>query len=133
LQGLFTRRLHSLHTYQYYTSIALAQKLEAHKTAFTGTCIKNCQQIPQAFHQKNFCLFDKEVQTYRCGNLLCLAWRAPTKKERNHYDINLEENTSMITVTSRASGKTAIKPVVINSYNQCVNEVDLVADQHTTY
>ena len=78
----------TVYTDRYYTSIPLAQTLESRKTAFTGTCMKNRQQIPQAFLQKTFRLSDDEVQAYRSGKLLSLAWRAPAKKERNHYDFD---------------------------------------------
>ena len=44
--------------------------------------------------------------------------------------ISTKDNASMTSVTSRATGKTAIKPVVI--YNQFMNGVDL-ADQYTKY
>ena len=46
--------------------------------------------------------------------------------------ISTKDNASTTSVTSRATGKTAIKPVVIDHYNQFMNGVDL-ADQYTTY
>lgn len=118
-------------TDRYYTSIPLAQVLEAHQTAFTGTCMKNRRQIPEAFRDKRFRLSDDEVRAYRSGHLLSLAWRAPTKK-KEIIMISTKDNASITSVTSRASGKTANKPTVIDNYNQCMNGVDL-ADQYTTY
>lgn len=41
-------------TDHYYTSIPLAQALESRSTAFTGTCMKNRQQIPPQFRQASF-------------------------------------------------------------------------------
>ena len=101
------------------------------KTAFTGTCMKNRQQIPQAFHQKTFRLSDDEVQAYRSGKLLSLAWQAPAKK-KEIIMISTKDNASITSVTSRATGKTANKPVVIDHNNQSMTGVDL-ADQYTTY
>ena len=118
----------TVYTDRYYT---MAQTLESHKTAFTGTCMKNRQQIPQAFRQKTFRLSDDEVQAYRSGKLLSLAWRAPAKK-KEIIMISTKDNASITSVTSRATGKTANKPVVIDHYNQSMNGVDL-ADQYTTY
>ena len=75
--------------------------------------MKNRKQIAQAFRQKNFRLSDDEVRAYRSGNLLSLAWRAPAKK-KGIIMISTKDNASMTSVTSRATGKTAIKPVVID-------------------
>lgn len=121
----------TLYTDRYYTSIPLAQTLESHRTSFTGTCVKNRQQIPQIFRQKNFHLSDGEVRAYRSGHLLALAWRAPSKK-KGIIMITTKDNAQQATVISKATGKTAIKPVVIDNYNQSMNGVDL-ADQYTTY
>ena len=74
LGGDYLEKGRTIYTDRYYTSIPLAQMLESNKTAFTGTCMKNRKQIPQAFHQNNFRLSDDEVHAYRSGNLLSLAW-----------------------------------------------------------
>ena len=46
LCGDYLEKGRTMYTDRYYTSIPLAQMLESHKTAFTGTCIKNRKQIP---------------------------------------------------------------------------------------
>ena len=69
----------TMYTDHYYTSIPLAQALEFRQTSFTGTCVKNRQQIPQLFCQKSLHVADGEVLAYRSGRLLALAWGAPSK------------------------------------------------------
>lgn len=121
----------TLFTDRYYTSIPLVQMLENHQTSFTGTCMKNRKQIPQTFRQKCFRLKDGEVQAYRSGRFLALAWRAPSKK-KGIIMLTSKDSANVISVTSRATHKEAEKPVVVDSYNQSMNGVDL-ADQYTVY
>ena len=93
--------------------------------------MKNRQHIPQQFRQKNFRLSDDQVQAFRSGCLLALAWRAPSKK-KGIIMISTKDSANVTTVTSRATRKSAMKPVVVHNYNQSMNGVDL-ADQYTTY
>ena len=71
----------TIFTDHYYTSIPLLQELESQLTSFTGTCMKNRQQIPKNFRQIFFRLSDGEVQAYRNGRFMTLAWRSPCKKK----------------------------------------------------
>ena len=121
----------TMYTDRYYTSIPLAQTLEFRQTSFTGTCVKNRQQIPQLFRQKSFHVADGEVLAYRSGRLLALAWRAPSKR-KEIIMITTKDSAQQAIVTSRATGRTATKPIVIDNYNQSMNGVDL-ADQYTVY
>ena len=79
--------------------------------------MKNRKQIPQTFRQKCFRLKDGDVQAYQSGRFLALAWRAPSK------------NKGIIMLTSKDSANViseeAEKPVVVVSYNQSMNGVDL--------
>ena len=121
----------TIYTDRYYTSIPLTETLSSHQTHFTGTCMKNRQQIPEVFRQKNFKLSDGEVCAYRSGHLLALAWRAPSKR-KEIIMLSTTDNAKQAIVTSKATGKTALKPIVIDKYNQSMYGVDL-ADQYTTY
>ena len=121
----------TIYTDRYYTSIPLIQTLENHSTYYTGTCMKNRQQIPKNFRQKTFRLSDGEVKAYSNGNLLALAWRAPSKK-KGIIMLSSKNSALQTSVTSRASHRTAVKPVVVDNYNQSMNGIDL-ADQYTVY
>ena len=93
--------------------------------------MRNWQQIPQIFRQKNFRLSGGEVRAYRSRHLPALAWRAHTKR-KDVIMISTIDNAQQAIVTSKASGKTALKPIVIDNYKQSMNGVDL-ADQYTKY
>ena len=121
----------TMYTDRYYTSTPLAQTLEFRQTSFTGTCVKNRQQIPQLFRQKSFHVADGEVLAYRSGRLLALAWRAPSKR-KEIVMITTKDSAQQAIVTSRATGRTATKPIVIDNYNQSMNGVGL-AEQYTVY
>ena len=120
-----------MYTDRYYTSTPLAQTLEFRQTSFTGTSVKNRQQIPQLFRQKSFHVADGEVLAYRSGRLLALAWRVPSKR-KEIVMITTKDSAQQAIVTSRATGRTATKPIVIDNYNQSMNGVDL-AEQYTVY
>ena len=121
----------TIFTDRYYTNIPLVQTLELRQTSFTGTCVSNRKEIPQNFRQKNFRLADGEVRAYRSGHLLALAWRAPSKR-KGIIMLTSKESAQQASVTSRATGRTAVKPVVVDKYNQSMNGVNL-ADQYTVY
>ena len=121
----------TVYTDRYYTSIPLAQTLETHETSFIGTCMKNRKQIPQSFRHKTFRLSDGEVRAFRSGRLLALAWRAPSKK-KGIIMLTTRDSCQQTTVVSKATGRSSIKPVVVDYYNQSMNGVDL-ADQYTVY
>ena len=121
----------TIFTDRYYTSIPLLQELESQLTSFTGTCMKNRQQIPKNFRQKSFRLSDDEVQAYRSGRFMALAWRSPSKK-KGIIMLSSKDSAQMTSVTSRATHRISEKPVVVDNYNQSMNGVDL-ADQYTVY
>ena len=93
--------------------------------------MSNRKQIPQNFWQKSFRLADREIRAYRSGRLLALAWRAPSKR-KGIVMLTTKDSAQYATVTSRATGRTGVKPVVVDKYNQSMNDVDL-ADQYTVY
>ena len=132
---------HTIFTDRYYTSIPLLQELESQLTSFTGTCMKNRQQIPKNFRQNFFRLSDGEVQAYRSGRFMALAffnirengstWRSPSKK-KGIIMLSSKDSAQMTSVTSRATHRISEKPVVVDNYNQSMNGVDL-ADKYTVY
>ena len=46
--------------------------------------------------------------------------------------VTTKDSAQQASVTSRATGRTGVKPVVVDKYNQSMNSVDLV-DQYTVY
>ena len=113
----------TIFTDHYYTSIPLLQELESQLTYFTGTCMKNRQQIPKNFRHKSFRLSDGEVQAYRSGH-----FKKPSKK-KGIIMLSSKDSAQMTSVTSRATHRISEKPVVVD---QSMNRVDL-ADQYTVY
>ena len=118
-------------TDRYYSSIPLAHALHARTTSFTGTVNKNRTDLPDEIRGR-FRLGDGEVMAFRTEHLLALTWRAEKKTKPV---IMLSTNSSAGTVTlpsRRTSAEAAVKPVVVHTYNQHMNGVD-IADQHSTY
>ena len=65
--------------------------------------MKNRKQIPQTFRQKCFRLKDGEVQAYRSGHFLALAWRAPSKK-KGIIMLTSKDSANVISVIRGGSG-----------------------------
>ena len=76
-------------------------------------------------------LADGEVRAHRSGRLLALAWRAPSKR-KGIIMVTTKDSAMQASVTSRATGRTGVMPVVVDKYNQSMNGVDS-ADQYTVY
>ena len=113
---------------RYYTSVPLTEALLSEGTAFTGTAIKNRQQLPSVIRSKQFSLKGGETRCFRDGRLLAVAWRAETKKKPL---IMLSSNCSAKPVTIMTRHRDSVsKPSVVNTYNHSMNDVD-VADQLT--
>ena len=70
---------HYVFTDRYYTSIPLIQALSSRNTAFTGTAMKNCVDIPDQIRSKSFKLKNDEIRAYCTDWLLALGWRAAQK------------------------------------------------------
>ena len=107
----------TIFTDRYYTSIPLLQELESQLTFFTDICMKNRQRIPKNFRQKSFRLSDGEVQAYRSGRFMALAWRSPSKK-KGIIMLSSKDSAQMTSVTSSATHRISEKPVVVDNYNQ---------------
>ena len=122
---------HTVITDRYYTSLPLAMTLNAHNTSFIGTVIKNRVDLPDAIRSPSFRLANDEIVAYRTDRLLSLGWRAAQKK-KPLFILSTESSAKPIPVTAVATGRTAIKPTVVNDYNWSMNGVDK-ADQHTVY
>ena len=73
-----------------------------------------------------------EVTAFRDGDLLALAWRAARKKKAVIM-LSTECSARSVAVAARQSGsEPQTKPVVVHTYNQQMNGVD-IADQHAVY
>ena len=115
-------------TDRYYTSLPLAMTLNA---SFIGTVIKNRVDLPDAIRSPSFRLANDEIVAYRTDCLLSLGWQA-AQKNKPLFILSTESSANPIPVTAVATGRTAIKPTVVNDYNWSMNGVDK-ADQHTVY
>ncbi len=116
---------------RYYTSIPLVQAFQSHATSFTGTVNKNRADLPDEIRGR-YRLGNIEVMAFCTSHLLALTWRAEKKQKPV---IMLSTNSSAATVSlppRRASARATVKPVVVHTYNQHMNGVD-IADQHSTY
>ena len=115
----------------FYTSIPLAQTLKSRGTTFTGTVIKNRADLPNEIRGR-LQLGSGEVTAFRDGDLLALAWRAARKK-KPVIMLSTECSARSVAVAARQSGsEPQTKPVVVHTYNQQMNGVD-IADQHAVY
>ena len=118
-------------TDRYYSSISLAQALKTRATSFTGTMNKNHTDLPDKI-QGRYRLADGEVMAFRIGDLLALTWRAE-KKKKTVIMLSTNSSAAIITIPlRRASAEAKVKPVVVHTYNQHMNGVD-IADKHSTY
>ena len=122
---------HTLFTDLYYTSIPLATTLCECNTAFIGTTIKNCVDLPAAIRSPTFRLGNDETMAFRCEKLLALGWRAAQKK-KGLLMLSTESSAKSVMVQSQATGRTSLKPKVVDKYNLSMNGVDK-ADQYAVY
>ena len=125
----YLNRGHHLYTDRYYTSVPLSQALLEAGTHFTGTCVKSQIGLPDVIRSSSFRLVNDEVCAYRAGALLCVGWRAATKKKPV---LMLSSNCAHEMVTVRSRHTTQQKPLAVDHYNHCMNGVDR-ADQYTVY
>lgn len=120
-----------LFTDRFYSSIPLALALESRNTSFTGTLVKNRVDLPDEIRW-HLHLKQGEVVAFRYNSMLALAWRAETKKNPVLM-LSTEGSASMVDVPRRRSRQPPQpKPVVVHTYNQHMNGVD-IADQHSVY
>ena len=122
---------HHLFCDRFYSSVELARELHTKKTGFTGTLNRNRKHLPSVARSKSFTIPTHAYKAWRHNNLLVMAWRdkhkAPTLLLSSVY------STATTVVRSRNPTTAAVnKPVLVHSYNQSMNGVDL-ADQFSTY
>ena len=118
-------------TDRYYTRIPLAQTLKSCGTTIAGTVMKNRADLPDEIRGR-LQLGSSEVMAFWDGDLLALAWRAARKKQPVVM-LSTECSAKSVTVPARQSGsEPQTKPVVVHTYNQQMNGVD-IADQHAVY
>ena len=127
----YLRKGHTVITDRYYTSIPLVLALQHCNTSFIGTAIKNRIDLPDAIRSPSFRLSNDETIAFRCDKLLALGWRAAQKK-KPLIMVSTESSAKSVTVRSRATSRTALKPKVVDEYNLSMNGVDK-ADQYTAY
>ena len=120
---------HTVFTDRYYTSLPLAQTLQACNTSFVGTAMKNRIDLPDAIRSPTFRLANDETRAYRSDRLLALGWRAAQKKKALII-VSTESSAKPTLVQSQATGRRSYKPKVVDDYNQSMNGVDM-ADQYT--
>ena len=121
---------HTVYTDRYYTSVPLAQALQERSTSFVGTAIKNRIDLPDEIRAPSFRLANDETVAFRSDRLLALGWRAAQKKPL--IMLATESCATPVSVRSKATGRTALKPKVVDEYNMSMNGVDK-ADQFTVY
>ena len=120
-----------LFTDRYYSSIPLAKALENRNTSFTGTIVKNRIDLPDEI-RGSLHLKSGEVVAFRNGSFLALAWRGETKK-KPVIMLSTEGSANMVDVPRRRTrAAPQAKPLVVHTYNQHMNGVD-IADQHSVY
>ena len=122
---------HTVFTDRYYTSIPLATTLWECNTAFIGTVIKNRVDLPDAIRSPTFRLGNDETMAFRCAKFLALGWRAAQKKKALIM-LSTESSAKSVMVQSQATGRTSLKPKVVDKYNHSMNGVDK-ADQYAVY
>ena len=122
-------RGHHVYTDRYYSSVPLAQALEDAGTKFTGTCVKSRVGLPDPVRSPSFRLRGGEVEAFRAGSLLCVAWQGVTKKKPV---VMLSSSSSHEMVSVRSRHNSQRKPVSVDRYNNCMNGVDR-ADQYMVY
>ena len=121
---------HHVFTDRYYTSVPLAQALEAKSTAFTGTAVRNRSSLPDPIRKQSR-LADNEVKAFRANRLIALEWRAP-KKKKGLVMLSSQSSAAMTAVRTRWNQEEVEKPVVVDRYNHSMNGVDR-ADQNSVY
>ena len=122
---------HHLFTDRYYSSLPLAQSLHAADTEFTGTIMKNRADLPGEFRSQ-MQIGSGDITAYRADFLLALAWLAE-KKKKPVMMISTSSSAALTTVPSQNPHvPPQEKPVVVDSYNQYMNGVD-IADQYAVY
>ena len=122
---------HTVYTDRYYSSLPLAMELQQCNTSFIGTMMKNRIDLPDAIRSPSFRLGNDEIMAFRCDHLLAVGWRAVQKK-KPFIIIGTESSAKPTTVRAVATGRTAIKPHIVDEYNKSMNGVDK-ADQYTVY
>ena len=122
---------HTVFTDRYYTSIPLVLALQNCGTSFIGTAIKNHMDLPDAIRSPSFRLGNDEKIAFRCDQLLALGWRT-AQKEKPLVMVSKKSSAKSVTVRSRATSCTALKPKVVDEYNLSMNGVDR-ADQYAVY
>ena len=122
----YLNRGHHVYTDRYYSSVPLAQELTEKGTSFTGTMVKSRLGLPDVVRSSSFTLQGDETRAFRSGALLCVSWRAATKKK----PLIMLSTHQMVTVRSRCT--TQQKPIAVDRYNYSMNGVDR-ADQYTVY
>ena len=125
----YLNRGHHVYTDRYYSSVPLAQKLTEKGTSFTGTMVKSRLGLPDVVRSSSFTLQGDETRAFRSGALLCVSWRAATKKKPL---IMLSSSSTHQMVTVRSRRTTQQKPIAVDRYNYSMNGVDR-ADQYTVY
>ncbi len=122
---------HHVFADRYYTSIPLAQALKDFYTSFAGTIVKNRADLPDEIRGW-LPLGDGEVLAIRDGYILALVWRAASKN-KPVIMLSMVCFAGTVAVPARRSGsEPQTKPVVVHTYNQHLNGVD-IADQHAVY
>ena len=73
------------------------------------------------------------VKFVHTGVGVFLPWHGMhLSKRKGIIMVTTKDSAQQANVTSRATGRTGVKPVVVDKYNQSMNGVDL-ADQYTVY
>ena len=122
---------HTVYTDRYYSSLPLALELQQCNTSFVGTMMKNRIDLPDAIRSPSFRLGNDEIMAFRCDRVLAVGWRAAQKK-KPLIIIGTESSAKPTPVRAVATGRTAIKPHIVDEYNKSMNGVDK-ADQYTVY
>lgn len=125
LMSNLSNKGHTLYTDQFYTSIELAEELEAMKTGLVGTMRKNRKGIPPSVLESRLSEGDQVFR--RKNNILVVRWR----DKRDVIVLSTRHTSEMKTFTNRRN-RTVTKPTAIIDYNKNKSGVDL-SDQFISY
>ena len=118
---------HHLYADRLYSSVPLVDELEKRKTGYTGTLNVRRRQLPSQVRAR-LNLQPGDVRAWRDGSKMVLAWK---DKGKPTLMISSVHPASMTTCVDRL-GRSKVKPLVVDKYNQSMGGVDK-ADQFGVY
>lgn len=129
MEGLFNQG-HVLVVDNFYTSVPLLNRLLELDTHCVGTLRRNRKYLPQGL--KDAKLKPGEKKYWRAGTLLAVAFREKKSQTKPVLLISTCNKAADVKVT-RASGKEAVIPEMVNTYNNNMGGVDLADQKIYTY